>query len=375
MRIIQKRTDFPALLRELNLNGAGVEVGVWKGRFSKILLRDSDLSILYSVDTWDESYVKDKWKKNIHLAHDKAKNVLGKFGDRSVVVKDASKNAAQSFENEFFDFIYIDAGHDYESVKLDISSWWPKVRPMGIFAGHDYFHRSTKEWAVVKAVNEFVSENKLQLHITSETAKWKSWYVMKPKSQLNLGWINQDNPKILGIGLTKTGTRSLTSALKILGYKTCHYPWSLEEIDSHDASTDIPISCRFKSLDAMYPGSKFILTTRNFDDWIKTASMKPPDPHKPSLWKLDVRMSMYGVLHYDEAAYTRTWKRHHENVEKHFKNRLDDLLILDLGNEDKWGVICAFLGKDVPKIPYPWDGRNKASHLSHLWGNKSIKIL
>ena len=46
-----------------------------------------------------------------------------------------------------------------EDVYLDLRSWWPLVRPHGILAGHDY---SGYDAGVVAAVNEFVSEKKLE---------------------------------------------------------------------------------------------------------------------------------------------------------------------------------------------------------------------
>ncbi len=40
--------------------------------------------------------------------------------------------------NPAFDFIYLDARHDYCAVAEDIKCYWPKVRPGGILAGHDF---------------------------------------------------------------------------------------------------------------------------------------------------------------------------------------------------------------------------------------------
>ena len=37
-----------------------------------------------------------------------------------------------------FDFVYVDARHDYKGVMLDLHDWWPLVSEGGIMAGHDY---------------------------------------------------------------------------------------------------------------------------------------------------------------------------------------------------------------------------------------------
>jgi len=47
------------------------------------------------------------------------------------------------------DFVYLDAAHDYDNVKLDIKCWYPKVREGGILGGHDIIDEGVK-----KAVNE-----------------------------------------------------------------------------------------------------------------------------------------------------------------------------------------------------------------------------
>ena len=59
--------------------------------------------------------------------------------------------------NNSLDFVYIDASHDYDSVKEDIKHWLPKIRENGILAGDDM------EWhlgdGVKRAVNELLPKH------------------------------------------------------------------------------------------------------------------------------------------------------------------------------------------------------------------------
>jgi len=67
------------------------------------------------------------------------------------LIRETSAEAHKVFPDEYFDFIYIDAAHDYEHVYEDITLWLPKLKKDGIFAGHDYWKKFP---GVVKAVQE-----------------------------------------------------------------------------------------------------------------------------------------------------------------------------------------------------------------------------
>jgi SAM-dependent methyltransferase len=51
-------------------------------------------------------------------------------------VKYASPEAAGRFPDGFFDLVYIDGSHDYDSVVADIQAWLPKTR--ALIGGHDF---------------------------------------------------------------------------------------------------------------------------------------------------------------------------------------------------------------------------------------------
>jgi predicted O-methyltransferase YrrM len=48
-----------------------------------------------------------------------------------------SKDASTYIDDKYADIVYIDACHDYASVKQDIDLWLPKVKDGGIICGHD----------------------------------------------------------------------------------------------------------------------------------------------------------------------------------------------------------------------------------------------
>lgn len=182
---ISTRKEFPKLLKQLNLGGIWIEIGVWKGDFSEILMSGSPQQLI-SVDAWNANFCKAKWtQKDLDQAHIECKQRLSKFGEKSVIKKGTSAEVVKSFEDEFFDFIYIDAGHDYNNVKQDVSLWWPKLKKGGLFAGHDYFHRpntTKEEWGVIPAIDEHMKNHNLKLYICEENGnKWKSWYCFKQK--------------------------------------------------------------------------------------------------------------------------------------------------------------------------------------------------
>lgn len=66
---------------------------------------------------------------------------LAPFWGKVTCLPFSSEEAAEKIpEAATFDVIFIDAMHTYEDVLADIKRWWPRVRPGGVLAGHDYAH-------------------------------------------------------------------------------------------------------------------------------------------------------------------------------------------------------------------------------------------
>ena len=81
-----------------------------------------------------------------------------------------SDSAAQIFKDEEFDIIFIDGLHTYEQLSKDCENYYSKVKPGGIFSGHDY----NSIEGVRRAVDEFSSKLGKKIEIT-ENDVWY-WY-------------------------------------------------------------------------------------------------------------------------------------------------------------------------------------------------------
>ncbi|SHG20543.1 3'-Phosphoadenosine 5'-phosphosulfate (PAPS) 3'-phosphatase [Desulfacinum infernum DSM 9756] len=174
-------------------------------------------------------------------------------------------------------------------------------------------------------------------------------------------------PKIFGIGLSKTGTTSLANALAILGYRVKdnpglrHYtPGSLPDelitvVDAHDAVTDTPIPSFFRQLDERYPGSKFILTVRDRTAWLRSCRKQFTQAHaeKQSEAHRRLFMDLYGCVTFDEDKFSSGYERHLNRVLEYFSDRPEDLLILDITGGEGWEKLCPFLGRSIPDQPFP----------------------
>jgi len=177
--------------------------------------------------------------------------------------------------------------------------------------------------------------------------------------------------RIFGIGMHRTATTSLTRALHILGLDAAHWEsdrWAksiVNEMDEEGRSltleayyclSDMPIGYLFVDLDRAYPGSKFILTLRNEEGWLKSV-----ERHWASYfekWQRDwfsneMHQLIYGQTEFDAEVFLQRYRAHNQQVLDHFKNRPSDLLVMDMDKGAGWSELCAFVDRPLPDVPYP----------------------
>lgn len=175
--------------------------------------------------------------------------------------------------------------------------------------------------------------------------------------------------KIFGIGLPKTGTTSLMFALRDLGLYTNVLKseesydlirkgqFKLPELDQLQSSNDCPISTFFEEFDRAYPGSLFIWTIREKQDWLASC-----EKHWGKYSKSNInhrrtfnRIALFGIVDFNPDRFEVVYDSHKKRVESYFDSK-DNFLKMNV--KDGWETLCSFLDIEEPSIPFPW--KNKA---------------
>jgi hypothetical protein len=173
------------------------------------------------------------------------------------------------------------------------------------------------------------------------------------------------DPKVFGIGFHKTGTTSLRRALEMLGYRVTGpngvhrkgmdtamaMAMARDLLPKFDAFQDNPWANLFREMDTQAPGSRFVLTVRPEQDWLRSVVGHFGPRSTP------MREWIYGPglgsPIGNESLYMARYRRHNREVLEHFGRRSDDLLMMDITSGDGWDELCSFLGRPVPDRPFP----------------------
>jgi hypothetical protein len=161
-----------------------VEIGAYLGRSTAYLasriLRSGKPIRVYVVDLWDGWFHHDDQQS---LPMNEGTDVFWHFmrnmraaGLDAVLcpLKLDSVKAASLFDDGSVDFVFVDGDHGYEPLKRDLAAWFPKVRPGGTLAGHDYVNADFP--GVRRAADEFFGHLQLPLEENGT-----SFVVRKPR--------------------------------------------------------------------------------------------------------------------------------------------------------------------------------------------------
>jgi hypothetical protein len=186
---------------------------------------------------------------------------------------------------------------------------------------------------------------------------------------------------VIGSGLGRTGTKSLQTALNMLGFGPCHHmaevftkpesmalwieagagrpQWDVLFTD-YKAAVDYPSAAHWRALADHYPEAKVVHTVRDPDEWFESTQATIFAQAGMAVREMATEESVPGAFfksftaplqgHFNDRAFlTDYFQRHTEAVKAAIP--AERLLTYQAGQG--WEPLCAFLGVAVPAAPYP----------------------
>lgn len=190
--------------------------------------------------------------------------------------------------------------------------------------------------------------------------------------------------KVVGAGFGRTGTKSLKTALELLGFGPCHHMFEVRQnpsqlpfweaaargevmdwdavFEGYNASVDWPSAAFWRELSDHFAAAKVLLSVRPAEDWVKSihatiyASLmkRANDPDNTSrnrrdmAYELIINQTFQGKL--DDAEYAKSvYEAHIAEVQR----TIPAERLLTYNVAEGWAPLCAFLEVPVPDEPFP----------------------
>lgn len=177
--------------------------------------------------------------------------------------------------------------------------------------------------------------------------------------------------RVFGVGFNKTGTSSLSRALRKLSVQPVasqalvhrtgildavlergDYEPALRFARMYRAFEDRPWNVweMYRHLDERYPGSRFVLTVRDEESWWHSVErwITVSKPHVAERYRLHLRAPSL-----ERNAMVDAYRRYNQQVIDHFRGRDDDFLVFDVVGGDGWEPLCGLLDLPVPRRDFP----------------------
>ena len=160
MKYLNTRTDMLNMIPE---NSKFVEIGVFRGEFSRDIINIVKPEELFLVDIWQgkwgsgdkngDNYVEILDMENVYLNmfHQAIKH------NNIHIVRATSTAFLNSCDDCYFDSIYVDGDHEEQAVYNDLVNSYKKIRNGGNLMGHDYHHQ------IKTSVDRFCADYKQEI--------------------------------------------------------------------------------------------------------------------------------------------------------------------------------------------------------------------
>ncbi|KAI8610568.1 P-loop containing nucleoside triphosphate hydrolase protein, partial [Chytriomyces sp. MP71] len=195
--------------------------------------------------------------------------------------------------------------------------------------------------------------------------------------------------ELLCLGYGRTGTYSLKHALDMLGWPCYHSFLMGDKVLGHEmdaklwddvgkgnpnwnmlfedfrAAADWPFITYWEQYLVLYPDAKVLLTLRDPESWytslLNSIAARPRLPYWLSYFGIKTPSMLHDLFVADKGFAQRSMEEHYAAVRRAVpRDRL-----LEFHVKEGWAPLCAFLGEDVPDVPFPRlnDGASYRSRL------------
>lgn len=148
-------------------------------------------------------------------------------------------------------------------------------------------------------------------------------------------------------------------------------------VEQHDSFEDWPFPVAYRALDHHFPGSRFILTTRESPArWLSSlkshALTTPPPCREKGIVSLRYLAYGFDYPQQDEEAHLSFYRHHNAAARNYFALRKADFLEVCWEKEASWAQLCKWLNKSIPNIPFPHERKATQPNPERLAANLSI---
>lgn len=163
-------------------NSIGLELGVFKGDFSKLILQIVKPSEFHLIDVWWTLYgdyypnwegYTDNGNLKTKEAYDELISNISEFQDVCCVHVGDDLEILEGFTDNYFDWVYIDSSHNYSHTKKELLLLDRKVKVDGFITGHDWRpDRNHIHNGVYQAVIEFTEKTNWKVVYLDNHSQW-----------------------------------------------------------------------------------------------------------------------------------------------------------------------------------------------------------
>lgn len=161
------------------------------------------------------------------------------------------------------------------------------------------------------------------------------------------------NTQLVGLGLPRTGTTSMSYAAWRLGYTTCHNPQSVEHLLRYQAVWEMNAAACYRYFERVCQ-PRYVVLYRELESWLDSCERRFADHWDKSRHRFPRFALLFGCWEFDREFFAETHRWWYERMAEWTRHiGLGRVLWMNLEAGDGWEPLCRFLGVEEPDEEFP----------------------